>query len=299
LADEPTNHLPNTKTGVVVWYLSEGIARDFGTTWDKAPTSLGGGSGRGSKSDRAKGKRVMTKAEKNNLIERLDMSFYQDDIKSGRMSLDDAFDEIKKAYEEQKRVESLGYYLSPNKTEGVLMYNWKDIVGTTYDRIPEITGWALYSVNKFEVLLPNVFDNYFKNTHENANKKGCMELVKSALMGCVVEDAVGYKISGFKGSMRTTKEGQRVRMESGGKFGGPASGDTINSEEDILNLLDHKVKGQVMGIHLLKNKQPGMMKPRYIVVDEYKDGNQILYLYDNNRSCTIIKDTHSSGRARK
>ena len=45
LADDEDNHLPNAKTGVVVHYVLQGIARDFKITFDGEPTSLSKGRG--------------------------------------------------------------------------------------------------------------------------------------------------------------------------------------------------------------------------------------------------------------
>ena len=47
LADDDGNHLPSSKTGVVVHYVIQGIARDFGITFNRQPVSLGGNYGRG------------------------------------------------------------------------------------------------------------------------------------------------------------------------------------------------------------------------------------------------------------
>ena len=66
------NHLPNTETGVWVHYLTEGIARDFNRTWEKIPTAL---REKQSAEDKklSSGKRVITKKEKNELLDKLDI----------------------------------------------------------------------------------------------------------------------------------------------------------------------------------------------------------------------------------
>lgn len=276
LGDDLTNHLPNTKVGVMIHYLSEGIARDFGTTWSSAPASLGGGTGRGgsSKTGRAAGQRVMTKKEKNELLNKLDMSNYEEDIQAGRMTLEEAMAEIQKAYARKKQIEDLGYYLSPNKTEGVLHYNWKNIIDKTYSDVASITGSGLYVYEKLEVLLPNIYENYFANNREHANRRNCQELIKSDLKGCVMEDAGMFRVAKLKPNAKDPKTGG-------------LSNEEINSNDDILKLVGHKPKGQVMGIHLAKSKRMGMMKPRYVVVDEYLNGRQNLYLYHANTTTTL------------
>ncbi len=280
LASDTTNHLPDSKVGVVMWYLSEGIARDFGTTWSSAPSSLGGGTGRGgSKTAREKGKRVITKAEKNQLIERLDISFYDDDIKSGRLTLEEAFEEVKKNYEKKAAIEALGYYLSPNKTEGVLLFDWKQIINNSYESIPSITASAFYVYEKVEVVLPNIWENYFADEHQKANKKTCQEVFKSILGSFTINDLMRFNL---KGLAPTGK--------SGGEFGGLVQDGELSTKQEILKVLKHKPIGEVKGIHLAKLKKPGLMKPRYIVIDEYDAKGQVLYLYDQDGSCTTLKN---------
>ena len=282
LAGDPTNHLPDTKVGVVMYYLSQGLAADFGTTWDRAPASLS--TGRRGSSDRQKGKRPLSKAEKNQLIEKLDISYYDQDIKSGRLTLEEAFAEVKKAYSKKEEIEKLGYYLSPLKTEGVLLFDWKNLVNKTYESVPDITASGLYVFEKLEVVLPNLYQNYFEENHKNANRKTCQEVVKSALGGCVIEDLIRFKLKGLDPKSIRGIDGDGVQ------FGGLAQDQDITSTEDILKLVGHKPKGQVMGIHLGKLKKSGLMKPRYIVIDEYKDGHQTLYLYDKSGSLITLKN---------
>ena len=47
------------------------------------------------------------------------MKYYQDDIASGAITLEDAFASIKEALAKKQELEDASYYLSPNKTEGV------------------------------------------------------------------------------------------------------------------------------------------------------------------------------------
>ena len=65
LADDESNHLPMSKTGVVVHYVTQGIARDFGITFNRQPTSLGGNRGKSaSKSGRNAGKRSLRRKKR-------------------------------------------------------------------------------------------------------------------------------------------------------------------------------------------------------------------------------------------
>jgi hypothetical protein len=67
---EKVMNLPNTITGVLIHYLTQGIERDFNITWDSTPTSLQKkvGSLKGAEKARAQGKRVLSKKEKNALL---------------------------------------------------------------------------------------------------------------------------------------------------------------------------------------------------------------------------------------
>jgi hypothetical protein len=64
LAGDKTNHLPNTELGVWVYYLTEGIARDFNRTWETTPYTLTKKQS-SIKNSAASGKRVLSKKEKN------------------------------------------------------------------------------------------------------------------------------------------------------------------------------------------------------------------------------------------
>jgi len=271
LADNEDNHLPSTKTGIVVHYVTEGIARDFGITFDRQPVSLGGGRGkRGSKSDREAGVIRLSKQEKNDILDRLDMSYYQADIASGKITMQDAFSMIEENLKKKMEWESKGYYLSPNKTEGVLLYDWKQVVNNCWgDKSPNKDGAWLYGREKVEVVIPNLYDNYYADGHNKSNRKNCQHLLKSILTNTVLEDANKYGINGF----------------SNGVWG--ESDNKITSEKDILDLIEFEKKGKVMGIHLAKLKKAGMMKPRYVVVDVLDDGKQILYLYDQKGTLTL------------
>lgn len=268
LADDEWNDLPSTKTGIVVHYVTEGIARDFGITFDRQPVSLGGGRGKGgSKSDREAGVIRLSKQDKNDILDKLDMSYYQADIASGKMTMQDAFSMIEENLKKKMEWESKGYYLSPNKTEGVLLYDWKQAVNNSWgDKCPNKDGAWLYGKEKVEVVIPNLFDNYYADGHSKANKKNAQHLLKSSLGSTVMTDATRFGIKDFSSDK---------------------SENEITSQKDILDLIDFDKKGTVMGVHLAKLKQAGKMKPRYVVVDVFVDGKQILYLYDKAGTLTL------------
>ena len=275
LADDDDNHLPSSKTGVVIHYVTEGIARDFGVTFDRQPVSLGGNRGRGaSKSGRDAGKIVLSKADKNKLLDKLDMSNYQDDIANGAITIEDAMKSIQEALQQKMEYEALGYYLSPNKTEGVLLYDWKKIVDNSWGN-KNHAGYAsnIYTANKVEVVIPDLFSNYYENKHSKANKKNAQHLLKSSLAMTVMDDAFRFGVKSIQGD-----QGFKDFVVEG----------DITSNDDILEMIGYDKEGTVMGIHLAKIKQPGMMKPRHVVVDVMDaDGRQVLYLYHQKSVLTI------------
>lgn len=283
LADDDDNHLPSSKTGVVIHYVTEGIARDFGVTFDREPVSLGGNRGRGaSKSGRDAGKIVLSKADKNKLLDKLDMSNYQDDIANGTITIEDAMKSIQEALQQKMEYEALGYYLSPNKTEGVLLYDWKSLVTKTYEDKPSIANpLQVYSRNKVEVLIPNVVENYFAENHAKANKKNASHLMKSDLAICCIDDAARFGLKGWIDE----KYVQVVTSDM-----------DVESNDDILDLLKDKYgknytidNESVVGIHIAKINQPGAMKPRHVVVDAVEDGRQVLYLFDGSGGVLTMK----------
>ena len=70
--------------------MTEGIKRDFGRTWEAAPTCLKPKETKTEKAAKDK-KRIITKgSEKNELLAKLDMSYYQSDIACGNLTLEQA-----------------------------------------------------------------------------------------------------------------------------------------------------------------------------------------------------------------
>ena len=127
----------------------------------------------------------------------MNITFYQDDIASGAMSLDEAQEKVKEAFQKKMDLESMGYYLSPNKTDGVMLYNWKSSVKESYKDVASVSDPdALYTKNILEVLIPNVFENYFADNHASANKTNCNHLIKSPLFSYVINDAKKYAVGG-------------------------------------------------------------------------------------------------------
>lgn len=190
LAADRSNGLPDSETGVWVHYLTEGIAKDFGRTWEDTPVSL---RSKQSKEDKklSAGKRVITKKEKNELLDKLNITYYQKDIDEQRITIQEAMDSIAQAYAYKKKLEDAGYYLSPNKTEGVSLHNWEQMVYNLYDTWDAI---EVYKTNKVEVVLPDVMNNFFLADPSKVK----MKVIQFALKNAAVRSgawAVGNKKS--------------------------------------------------------------------------------------------------------
>ena len=123
IALEDYTHLPNSLTGVVVHYLIQGLKFDFNIEFNETPVCLRVKSSDGLDKKVAGKKRLLTKDQKNELLAKTNMNYYEDDISKGTLSLEDAFASIKQAFEKKQEFESMGYMLPPNKTATPY---WKD-----------------------------------------------------------------------------------------------------------------------------------------------------------------------------
>jgi len=114
---EDFSHLPNSITGVIIYYVTKGIKEDFGYEFETEPKSL---KVRGLSKDAKKiagKKRLLTRDQKNELIAQTEMSYYKDKISSGVITLEDAMSSIKRAYEEMQKYEEIGYMLPAKKAD--------------------------------------------------------------------------------------------------------------------------------------------------------------------------------------
>lgn len=154
------NHLPNTETGVWIYYLTQGIERDFGRTWERTPVAL---RSRETAAEKAyeKGKRIMSKKEKNELLDKMNFSYYQQDIMDKKITIEEAQAKMLEALNKKMELEAAGYFISPNKTQGVKPFDSQKEVETAATGIPNI--WKLFTKNNIEVIVPNLQDNYRKN----------------------------------------------------------------------------------------------------------------------------------------
>jgi hypothetical protein len=250
LTPEDVKHLPNSETGVWVHYLTEGIIRDFGKTWEATPVSLSKKQSPIAKA-KAKGKRVLSKKEKNDLLASRNFDYYEKQIADGEITTQDAISLMMKAVEKVKEYEAEGFYLSPKKTDGVLLFNSKEIVLKENGRKD---GYKLYTKNMLEVLVPSLIENFFALEAEDRPAK----LTKEVL-----------KVTSVKGVFYNIQE--LVEELKKDKMQGP----DLNAMEKncIIN-----------AAHLVKIKKSGMMKDRWLCFDctNKKTGEQELFLFTGN-----------------
>lgn len=114
---EKFEKLPNSLTGVVMHFIVKGLKEEFSIGFDAAPTSLKikGLANKFDKKVEGK-KRLLTRDEKNDIIAKLQMSYYEKDMAAGKMSMDDVMNNMKEAFNTKKEFEDMGYMLPQKKT---------------------------------------------------------------------------------------------------------------------------------------------------------------------------------------
>ena len=107
--------LPNSITGVVMHFICEGIKSEFNIAFEEPPVSL---KIRGNIIDKkvAGKKRLLTREQKNELIAKTSMSYYETMISTKEMTMEQAMFALKDAYERKQNFEEMGYMLPDKKT---------------------------------------------------------------------------------------------------------------------------------------------------------------------------------------
>ena len=116
ISPEDLKHLPNSITGVIVYYIIKGIREDFGFEFEKQPKCLTYNISKFDKKVAGK-KRLLTREQKNELLAKTQMSYYDDKISTGEMTIESAMYAIKDAYERVQSFKEIGYILPPEKTK--------------------------------------------------------------------------------------------------------------------------------------------------------------------------------------
>jgi hypothetical protein len=267
--------LPNSITGLFVHYFTKGIEKDFNRTFTETPLSIAnkGASATTYATAKEKGKRVLSKKQKNELIAQLSYSYYEDDIVSGAITEEEAYKSMMDAAKKKRELESAGYFISSNKTQGVALFDWKKIISEANTNENAI---KIYTTNFVEVVIPNIVENFYSITGEKRANKFAKELYKSPL--ALTKEVIGIcnPNKGLQGGMETDAE--------------PIS--TINDAiaelkkrfEDTITTIEKQYT--INGLHLTKIKKSGMMKPRQVCIDckSKQDGTSHLFLLEASGS---------------
>lgn len=109
--------IPNSQTGVVMYFLTKGLEAEFGIGFSQPPTSMAMRGKMGAYNKKIEGKkRLLTRDQKNEIIEKMQMSYYEKDLAEGKITMEDAMESIKDAFNTKKGFEEMGYMLPPAKT---------------------------------------------------------------------------------------------------------------------------------------------------------------------------------------
>ena len=111
------SHIPNSLTGVVIHFIVKGLKNELNIEFEEPPISLKARGGTNFDKKVAGKKRLLTRQEKNELLAKTQMSYWEEDISTGKLTIDKAMIYIKDAFERKQNYEEMGYRLPPNKTE--------------------------------------------------------------------------------------------------------------------------------------------------------------------------------------
>ena len=248
LAKDHRNGLPNKMTGVLMKYLTEGIERDFGRTWDKTPTSLT--SYRYQETTTKEDKLpALSKKRKNELIEQSGLDYYKERIFSGELSREEATKLMFDALDTLKMYEDAGYDVSKNKTAGVKKFVASSEVNKNYD--DDKDHYLFYKLHDLEIVVPNL-QEYTLNRPNNKIRTFETQLKKSNLFK--------FADKSFK-DINTTLENY---------FGN--SVETWNAENTFI------------ASHLVKYTLIGHQKPRFVCYEgiNKKTGHQSLLVMEGS-----------------
>lgn len=274
--DNPVdNHLPNSETGVWIYYLTKGIERDFGRSWEKDPKAIAPKLSSNEKKASA-GKRVITKAEKNDLLMKRDMGYWMPMVSAGKISIEDAAKEVAQVAQEILDLEKLGIYLSENTTDGVNDYNPDraiiDAWGGNWNAIDIMRKYGI------KVIIPTINETFFASKSKPKLKYYNAAKGVAQLLPAVFWIANKHNIKGGSGGFETK---------------------TINSIDDIWSLVPEfyntmtsgKNAGtEIKGLHIGRTKATD--KDQVLIADtlNIKSKKRIVFILDNNDGITSISD---------
>ena len=117
ISPEAFAHYPNSITGVCMHLMVTGLKAELDITFDELPKSIKQ-RGNAAMDRKVKGKkRLLTKEQKNELLEQTQMSYYEAKMATGEISIEDAMNSIREAFTKKKEFEDMGYVLPVGKTK--------------------------------------------------------------------------------------------------------------------------------------------------------------------------------------
>ena len=110
-------HYPNSITGVCMHLMVTGLKAELDIAFDETPKSIRQ-RGNSSMDKKVAGKkRLLTREQKNELLEQAQMSFYETKIATGTITIEDAMNSIREAFTKKQEFEKMGYILPAGKTK--------------------------------------------------------------------------------------------------------------------------------------------------------------------------------------
>lgn len=109
--------MPNSFVGVVMYLVTKGLKAELDIEFDNAPKSLKQRGGNAIDKKIEGKKRLLTRDEKNELLAKTQMSFYEKQIAAGAMTIEQSLLAIKDAFDRKKGFEDMGYMLPEGKTK--------------------------------------------------------------------------------------------------------------------------------------------------------------------------------------
>ena len=108
---------PNSITGVCMYLMTSALKAELDIAFDETPKSIRQRGGNNMDKKVAGKKRLLTKEQKNELLDKTKMSHYEARIATGLISIEEAMASIKEAFTKKQEYEAMGYVLPAAKTK--------------------------------------------------------------------------------------------------------------------------------------------------------------------------------------
>ena len=110
-------HYPNSITGVCMHLMVTGLKAELDIAFDETPKSIRQRGNNAMDKKVAGRKRLLTREQKNELLEQTQMSYYETKIATGTITIEDAMNSIREAYTKKQEFEKMGYILPAGKSK--------------------------------------------------------------------------------------------------------------------------------------------------------------------------------------